>query len=221
MSVSSSPNLSETEIRERRRAKILASKDARMARITGALKDGGSSASLNVDETKIQELIAEEKKHAVELAKDDYASTHVEREHAHDKLLSPVQVKEKKESKVRAQIEQIHNPHHNEGAGLSTFVLTVSAITAAYLLTIRVPSDLHGCLSVYGIDNSLEKCRDAVFAHAFPLVPGCAVVSLLPALSDVFKRRKSFPSIIASIVSRLFLFLVIFLISLQGFLYYF
>ncbi len=215
-----SPALSEAELRERRRAKILASKDARMSRITGVLKDNDSKASLEVDETKIQELIAEEKKHAVELAKDDYRKTHVEHENSKDEKLSPAQVKQLEEAKIRSEIQEIHNPHHNEGASLSLFVIIVSALAAAYLLHQRVTAPMRGCLNVYGIDNSTEACRVAVFPAAFRLVPGCAVVALLPALSEVFKGRKPTLLILVSVISRALLFLVIFLLSLQAFLYY-
>lgn len=79
---SSSPSPSDTEIRERRRAKILAAKEARMSRITGLLNDSASKPSLEVDEAKLQEIIAEGKKHAVELAKEDYSKTHIEHEAA-------------------------------------------------------------------------------------------------------------------------------------------
>lgn len=216
----SSPSLSEAELRERRRAKILASKDARMSRITGALKENGSSPSLEVDEAKIQEIIAEEKKHAVELAKEDYSKTHVEHENSKDEKLTPAQIAQRNEAKVRSQIQEIHNPHHNEGAALSLFVIVVSALAAAYLLHQRVPAALGGCLNVYGIDNSSEACRSAVFSNALPLVPGCAVVALLPALSELFKGRKPTVLIMASLVSRSLLFLVVFLLSLQAFLYY-
>ena len=191
-----------------------------MSRITGALKDGGSNASLHVDETKIQEIIAEEKKHAVELAKEDYSKTHVEHDDGKDEKLNSTQIKQRSEAQVRTQIQELHNPHHNEGAALSLFVIVISALAAAYLLHQRVPSGMRGCLNVYGIDNSTESCRAAVFAQAFPLVPGCAVVALLPALSDVFKGRKPAVLVVASIISRALLFLVVFLLSLQGFLYY-
>lgn len=191
-----------------------------MARITGSLKDGGSNASLEVDETKIQEIIAEEKKHSVELAQEDYKTTHVENDDSKDEKLTPAQIKQRKQAQVQSQMQNMHNPHHNEGSAFSLFVITVSAATAAFLLHKRVPSELHGCMNVYGIDHSLEKCREAVLSQALPLVPGCGVVALLPALSEVFKRRKSVAFIFASVIARIFLFTVLFLMFLQGFIYY-
>lgn len=217
---SSSPSPSDTEIRERRRAKILAAKEARMSRITGLLNDSASKPSLEVDEAKLQEIIAEGKKHAVELAKEDYSKTHIEHDTSKDEKLSSPQIRQRQEAQVRAQIQELRNPHHNEGAALSLFVITVSAVAAAFLLHKRVPASMHGCMNVYGIDHDNEACRAAVFAHAFPLVPGCAVVALLPALSDLFKSRKPKALVVFSIFSRVLLFAVLFLLSLQAFIYY-
>lgn len=137
MSVNASanePNLEEA--RDRRRAKILASKDARLARITGAQKGVESQESLVVDEIVLQEFIAEGKKQAVQLAKDDYSQTHREHESEADELLTGSEIKQKRENQFKEQLAKLHEPSKIDLV-LSTVVVIVSAISGAYFLLKR------------------------------------------------------------------------------------
>lgn len=208
------------EARERRRAKILASKDARMARITGVHKNDSSSSqeSLKVDEVVLQELIAESKKHAVELAKEDYALTHKENDSGPDELLSPQEIKKRQEEQIKSQVESIRqdNPSSHLDSFLSSLVVLVSAISAAFFLLKRSDNSFNFCFSPLGIAVSkIEECRQGLLPAFLQTVPAALVMALLPLLSDWFKGRKPLVCLIGTAVSRSILFLVIFLVSLR------
>lgn len=206
------------EARERRRAKILASKDARMSRITGAHKND-STSSLEVDEVLVQEFIAESKKHAVSLAKDDYSLTHKENELGPDDPLSPLEIKLKQEEKVKGQIAQLHQTSKLD-VFMGGLVVIVAASSAAFFLLKRsTEASLDFCFNFAGIasENKIETCRRGVLPIFLQTVPGTVVVALLPILSDWFKGRKSMPQALLAIFPKLLLFLVIFLIALRIF----
>lgn len=204
------------EARERRRAKILASKDARMSRITGTHKDD-STSSLEVDEVLVQEFIAESKKHAVELAKDDYSLTHKENELGPDEALSPLEIKVKQEEKVKGQLAQLHKTSKLD-LFMGSLVVIVSAISATFFLLKRsTEASLESCFNFAGIasDQKIETCRRGVLPIFLQTVPLTVVVALLPILSDWFKGHKSLLQTFLAIFPKLLLFLVIFLIALR------
>lgn len=211
--MSETPTLSDAELRERRRAKILASKDARMARITGSLKND-SSASLKVDEATIQEIIAEEKKIAVEVAQADYHKTHREHDMTADEKLTPTQVKEVESMRLKEKLSTLHPPAIEDSL-LPVLVILLSSISSAYFFFTRTDSTLKFCLNFSGIMGSVSACRTGLLPVFLQTVPAAFAVSLLPILSDFFKRRKSSQAILFSILPRSILFLVTFLITLR------
>lgn len=205
----------DSELRERRRAKILASKDARMARITGALKGDTDAASLSVDETVIQELIAEEKKQAVEVAKQEYAATHIERHTEKDVALSPEQVKQRKTAQVREQTTRMRSSRGS--AILSLAVIAIAALAAVVLVHRYTPEAHRACwrLDTHMTVREVASCRAALFPVALQVLPGMAVIAILPVLSDIFKRRRPLLHVLLSIPLRLVLLLVIFIVALR------
>lgn len=217
--MSTHTNASAEEARERRRAKILASKDARMARITGTQK-GESQESLAVDEVVLQEFIAEGKKQAVELAKEDYSRTHKEHEYAPDEVLSPAEIKKRQAAQLQEKLEKLHqnSPASKIDLFLSTFVILVSAISAAFFLLKRTEQDAKFCwnLAVGAWDyTKIGFCRKALLPVFLQTVPSSFVVSLLPLISDFFKKTKSFPEIILGIFPRAILYFVTLLTTLR------
>lgn len=209
----------QTELRERRRAKILASKDARMARITGTQK-GTSQESLLVDEIVLQEFIAEGKKQAVELAKEDYVRTHVEHENEADEVLTPAEVKQRQVDQFKEKLEKLHenSPVSKIDIFISSFVVVVSGISAAFFLFKRTEKESQFCLNLaVGALNysKIQTCRQALLPVILQTVPGSFVVSLLPLVSDFFKKTKSLPEVILGIFPRVILYLVTLLITLR------
>ena len=206
------------EARERRRAKILASKDARMSRITGAHKNESSaSPPIEVDEVLVQEYIAESKKHAVELAKADYSLTHKENEDRPDEPLNPQEIKLKKEQTIQNQLAQFHQQSKFD-IFMGILVVAVSALSAAFFLLKRArESSLDFCFNVEGIasEAGIETCRRDVLPIFLQTVPGTLVVALLPVLSEWFKERKSLVQVILAFFPKILLFAVIFLVSLR------
>lgn len=207
------------ELRERRRAKILASKDARLSRITGAHNDGSSQESIKVDEIVLQEFIAESKKQAVELAKEDYAKTHLEHEAEADEKLTPEQVKERQASQLQQRLTQLHenSPNSKLELFISSLFVLIAAATAAFFLLKRVGSDSIFCLDFrYGVAfDKIAECRQRIAPHLLEIVPTAFGVSLLPLVSEFFKGRKSFPQILLLIIPRSLLFLISFLLFLR------
>lgn len=207
------------DARERRRAKILASKDARMSRITGAHKND-STSSIEVDEVLVQEFIAESKKHAVELAKADYSLTHKENEDGPDEPLSPQQIKLNQEAKLKGQLSQLHQNDATSKLDvfMGSLVVIVAAISAAFFLLKRTAQvSLDFCFNFAGIasETKLETCRRDLLPIFLQTVPGTVVVALLPVLSDWFKGRKTLIQVVAAIFAKILLFIVIFLVSLR------
>lgn len=206
------------EARERRRAKILASKDARMARITGAHKNE-DSPPIEVDEVLVQEFIAESKKHAVELAKEDYSLTHKENEDRPDSPLNPQEIQAKKEEKVKSQLAQFHQQQSKFDIFTSSLVVIVAASTAAFFLLKRAKeASLDFCFDFAGIGGGearIETCRQGVLPIFLQTVPGTLVVALLPSLSDWFKGRKSLVQVVLSIFPKILMFVVFFIIFLR------
>ena len=187
-----------------------------MARITGAQKNE-STSSLEVDEVVVQEYIAESKKHAVELAKEDYSLTHRENEDRPDEPLNPQEIKLKKEARVKGNL-----PQKDETSMLDLFmgslVVIVAAVSAAYFLIKRAAAvNLEFCFDFAGIPsaNKIETCRQGVLPIFLQTVPGTLAVAILPILSDWFKGRKSLGQAFLAIFPKILLFLVIFLVSLR------
>lgn len=216
-----STEMSQSDLRERRRAKILASKDARMARITNVHNstDSGSSSSINVDEHILQEFIADSKKHAVELAKEDYELTHREHEEEADELLNASEIKEKQKAQLQSQLSKLHVANNTANFSLtqilSNFITLISAFSAAFFFLQRSTlSSLNFCFNSPGSLSSQEikNCQIGLFPILLQIIPGAFVVSLLPILSDVFKRRRPIISILFSIFPTTILFVVLFLI---------
>ena len=208
------------ELRERRRAKILASKDARLSRITGA-HSNSSEESLKVDEVVIQEFIAEGRKQAVELAKEDYALTHVEHENVADESLNSEQVKQRKISQFQQKLTEIHqnDPSSKIDIIFSNCIVIISAISAAFFLINRSPLDSRPCFRFEGIDAfdeiSISRCRNEIGPVFLQIVPISLVAALLPLLSDFFKGRKPVLHILLATFPRLILFLVCFIVVLR------
>jgi hypothetical protein len=206
--------LSETELRDRRRAKILASKDARMARITGSLV-GGKSPSLKVDETTIQEMIAEDKKQAVELAKTDFEKTHASQENP----LSQQQVHVRQQVQTQTRVQSFCNPSHNEGAALGIIVTVVSAVTCAVCL-VKYAGESAFCYELLKFrpdyaQVDAESCRDMLLPSVVQILPTSYALILLPLVSDVFRGRKTLLAAASSLFVRSILFVVVMLISLR------
>ena len=213
---------SQAELRERRRAKILASKDARLSRITSAHTNPDSPSpqpSLQVDEVVLQEFIAEGKKQAVELAKEDYAQTHLEHESEADEKLSAEQVKQRQAAQLQQKLIQLHenSPISRLELFLSNLLVVISATCAAYFLLSKTRSDFAFCFNFrYGVAfDKVAHCRQGIAPHLIEIVPTAVAVSLLPLVSEFFKGRKSFPEIIFAVPARLLLFLVSFLVALR------
>lgn len=205
------------EARERRRAKILASKDARMSRITGAHKED-STSSLEVDEVLVQEFIAESKKHAVELAKADYSLSHKENEDGPDEPLSPREIAAKKKETAKGPLAAHAAVGSKLDALMGCLVVIVAAISAAYFLLKRLAEvSLDFCFDFAGIagDETIETCRRGVLPIFLQTVPVTVVVALLPMLSDWFKGRKSLVQAVLALFPKVLLFIVIFLVSLR------
>jgi hypothetical protein len=209
------------EVRERRRAKILASKDARMSRITGAHKED-STESLEVDEIVLQEFIAEGKKQAVELAKEDYSRTHLEHETEADELLTDTQIKERQNAQFKQKLQALHEAQNNgvvldSDARLAVAVVIVSAVSAASFFFKRTSENLRHCLQHAGLETfkQISTCRRELLPIFLQTVPGTFAVALLPILSELFKGRQARTKTIASILPRTILFLVVFIITLQ------
>lgn len=205
------------EARERRRAKILASKDARMSRITGVHK-GSSSESLHVDEVVLQEYIAEGKKHAVELAKEDYIKTHKENDSKPDDLLSPEQIKEKQAEQLKSQLARLHenSPASKLELFLASLVVIILAVSAAFFTIKKTAKEFSFCFNFGGIvPSKIETCRNEILPLLLQHVPASLAMALVPILSDVFKRRKPVALILASVLTRSILFFVVFLLSIR------
>lgn len=213
--------LSPEEARERRRAKILASKDARMARITGAQK-GESQESLVVEEVVLQEYIAEAKKQAVELAKEDYALTHKENLSQPDELLSPEQVKARQAAQLQARLAQLHqnSPASRFDLFFTNFIVIISAVSCAYFMLNRLRNpDVKLCLDFSGnCPISVEQCRQEILPVALQTIPSSFVMAHLTLISDYFKGRKSAPQVLMALLPRTILFLVILIVSLKIFI---
>lgn len=208
------------ELRERRRAKILASKDARLSRITGAhSNDNSSQESIKVDEIVLQEFIAESKKQAVELAKEDYTKTHLEHETEADEKLTPEQVKERQAAQLQQKLAQLHenSPISKLELFISSLLVVISAATAAFFLLKRLGTDFGFCFNFrYGVAfDKVQECRQTIAPHLIEILPTAFAVSLLPLISDFFKGRKNFLQILFSILPRSLLFLISFLIFLR------
>lgn len=208
------------EARERRRAKILASKDARMARITGVHRGESSSSSdsFKVDEVVLQELIAESKKHAVQLAKEDYSRTHKENECEPDEILNEEQIKQRQEEKIKSQLNRLHEIGvvSKFEQLISNLVVLISAIASAFFLLNRLDKNLKFCFNPDGIIfTRIQECRDGIIPTFIQIVPTAFVMALLPIISDLFKGRKSLISILCSALCRSILFLVVFLLTIR------
>lgn len=215
--MSSDPNLEAA--RERRRAKILASADARLSRITGT-QTGTSQQSLLVDELVLQEFIAEGKKQAVELAKEDYSRTHQEHESEADEVLTGREIKLKEAEKLQEQLAKLHgnSPASKADLILSTAVVLVSAISAAFFLLQRTEPESKFCLNMaVGAWNytKIQACRQALLPVFIQTVPSSFAVSLLPLISDFFKKTKSLPEVFLGIFPRAILYLVTLLVTLR------
>lgn len=213
--------LSPEEARERRRAKILASKEARMARITGAHK-GASQESLLVDEVVLQEYIAEAKKQAVDLAKEDYSQTHKENVSEPDEPLSPEQVKARQKAQLQARLTQLHqnSPASRFDLFFTNFIVIISAVSGAYFMLNRLRNpDFKLCLDFAGKGPvSVEQCRQEILPVALQTLPSSLVMAHLTLISDFFKGRKSAPQVLAALIPRTILFLVILIIALKMFI---
>ena len=211
-----STEMSQSDLRERRRAKILASKDARMARITNvhnSTDSGSSASSIKVDEHILQEFIADSKKHAVELAKADYELTHREHEEEADELLNSSEIKEKQKAQLQSQLSKLHATTNTQI--LSNFMTLIAALSAAFFFLQRsTSSSLNFCFNSPGSLSSqeIENCQIGLLPILLQIIPGTFVISLLPIISDVFTRRRPIISIIFSIIPTTLLFLVLFLI---------
>ena len=209
----------QTELRERRRAKILASKDARLSRITGAQNNNSSQDSIQVDEIVLQEFIAEGKKQAVELAKDDYAMTHLEHETEADEKLTPQQVKERQTAQLQQKLAQLHENSSISKIELffSNLLVLIAAASAAFFLLKRVGSDFSFCFNFrYGVAvDKVDECRQIIAPNLLEIVPTTLGISILPLVSEFCKGRKSFPQILFLILPRSLLFLVSFLLFLR------
>lgn len=209
------------EARERRRAKILASKDARMARITGVHKNESSSSSesLKVDEIVLQEYIAEGKKHAVELAKEDYTRTHREFDNGEpDKVLTPEEIARREKEDLERKLDRIRadSPASHLELFTSMLVVLISACTAAFFLVSRIDAKYKFCFNPQGIPVAkIGECRGEIGTAALQTIPAAFVMALLPLLSDWFKGRKGIYPLLCTALSRSILFLVIFLLALR------
>ena len=207
------------ELRERRRAKILASKDARLSRITGAHNENSSQESIKVDEIVLQEFIAESKKQAVELAKEDYAQTHLEHESEADEKLTPEEIKERQNSQLQQKLSQLHEKSQISKLEIfltNLFVFSTAAVAAVFLLKRSGPEAAFCFNFHYGIPfDKVDECRQTIFPQFLEIVPSIFAVSLLPLVSDFFKGRQSFLQILFSILPRSLLFVFSFILFLR------
>ena len=212
-------SITEVEARDRRRAKILASKDARMARITGAHKNdpSSSSESLKVDEIVLQEYIAEGRKQAVELAIQDYSKTHKEHESEPDELLTGEEIKIKQKEGLKLKLESNEISYTGKlDSFLASLVVMVSAVAAAFFLLKRSGDELKFCFNPTGIVfTRISECRAGLLPVFLQIVPTAFAMALLPLISDLLKGRKPIASIVISAFQRALLFLVIFLFFIR------
>lgn len=225
--------MSQSDLRERRRAKILASKDARMARITNVHNSTDSAdsidsststspkthPSIHVEEHILQEYIAESKKNAIQLAKADYELSHLEHEQEPDELLNSPEIKQKLNAQLQSQLSKLHSNSSLSftiNQVLSKFIILISAISAAFFF-FQQSTSLNFCFTSSALLNSQEikKCQTELLPIILQILPVTYAISLLPLLSDLFKRQKSILSILFSIIPTTLLFIVLFLITFR------
>jgi hypothetical protein len=201
----------EEELRERRRAKLLASKEARMARIIGSTKtENGEKPSIVVDEAKIEEFINNAKE--AQSGNDD-------------SNLNKNQIETK-------QKDQIPSPMQNNGKNplfykiIGLLVTVLSAVFSSFWIKDQIGSK---CLySVFNDPLSIKLTKtcsinfDSVFLKiVLPLL----VVSLLPVFNEFLflindsqgPRNKNYFGLGHSILRRVCLFIVILMVSLKFF----
>lgn len=178
-----------------------------MAKITGQTV-GGKSPSLQVDEAVLEGIIAKEKREAVALAKEDFSRGHDEQE----RPLTPQAVHQRAQVQLQSTLQHMHNPHHNEGAGLGVFLTVAAALAAAYFLFVRAGSAAY-CYELVLLDagageGSAARCFELLQPALLEVLPAALSTVALPLVADVLRRRKTCLAACFALVPRLLLFLV-------------